>query len=97
MPQEEHHARDLGSHLEGVAVRMDDQHTKCGISPEGANNPEECLENLIDMLGVKAMLVGRMPLSQHLHLLHEWHNLSEGVTQDQSIGLSLKRCQSPVS
>jgi len=92
MPREEHDVRDLDSPLGGVAVRVDDQDTKCGISPEGAYGPEESLENLYNTLGVKAMLVGKMPLSRCLHFLHEWHNLSEGVTQDQSIAPSPISC-----
>ncbi len=92
MLHEEQDVRDLDILLKGVAVRVDDQDTKCGTSPEGAYGPEECLENLYNTLGVKGMQVGRMPLIQCLHLLHEWNNLSEGVTQDQSVALSLIIC-----
>ncbi len=46
MLHEEHDVRDLDIPLKGVAVRVDDQDTRCGTFLEGAYGPEERLENL---------------------------------------------------
>ncbi len=92
MPREELDVRDHNNLLEGVAAREGDQDTKYGTFPEGAYGPEESRENPAGTMGTEAVPVGKLSPPRCLYLLHEWHNLSGGVTQVQSKELSPISC-----